>query len=125
MSAEVISRVTRVLAEADPNPQRLYQEPIAWVHVIGVPEGGYGTFGKALEGTDIVRMITKPFRESPERDALIKTAPPGSVIDPVCGMTVPLDDAPFTLEHDGTTYAFCSAGCRRVFIEELGGATPQ
>jgi YHS domain-containing protein len=126
MSAEVISRVTRVLAEADPNPQRLYQESVAWVHVIGVPEGSYGTLGKALEGTDIVKMITRPFRESPERDALIKAAPPGrSAIDPVCGMTVPLTDAPFTLEHDGTTYAFCSAGCRQVFVEELGSTTSQ
>ncbi len=125
MSAEVISRVTRVLAETEPNPQRLYQEPVAWVHVIGVPEGGYGTFGKALEGTDLIKMITKPYRESPEREALIKSAPPGTPIDPICGMSVPLSDSALTLEHEGTIYAFCSAGCRQVFIEELRGGSPR
>lgn len=118
MSAEVISRVTRVLAEADQDPQRLYQEPVAWVHIIGVPEGSYGTFGQVMRSPDIVRMITKSFRESPERAALMKAAPPGTAIDPVCGMTVPLTDTAITLEHDGTTYAFCSAGCRTVFVEE-------
>jgi YHS domain-containing protein/phenylpyruvate tautomerase PptA (4-oxalocrotonate tautomerase family) len=125
MSAEVISRVTRVLAEADPNPQRLYQESVAWVHVIGVPEGSYGMFGKALEGTDLVRLITRPFRESPERAALIKSAPPGTAIDPICGMTLPPSDTALTLEHEGTTYCFCSAGCRQVFLEELRGALPR
>lgn len=118
MSAEVISRVTRILAEADPDPQRLYQEAAAWVHVIGVPEGSCGAFGQVMSASDIVKLITRPFRESPERDALLKAAPPGTAIDPVCGMTVPLADATFTLEHDGVSYAFCSAGCRTVFIEE-------
>jgi YHS domain-containing protein len=33
-------------------------------------------------------------------------------------MTVPLVDGALTVELDGTTYAFCSAGCRQVFEEE-------
>jgi YHS domain-containing protein len=122
MSAEVISRITRVLAEADQNPQRLYQEPVAWVHIIGVPEGSYGAFGQVMRSSDIVKLITKPFRDSPERDALIKAPPPGTAIDPICGMTVPLTDTTITLERDGTTYAFCCAGCRTVFVEEQRAA---
>jgi xanthine dehydrogenase accessory factor len=35
--------------------------------------------------------------------------------DPVCGMTVPAYRSGSSLSHDGATYYFCSAGCRRVF----------
>jgi YHS domain-containing protein len=125
MSAEVISRVTRVLAEADADPQRLYREPHAWVHVIGIPEGSCGAFGQVMGSSDIVKLITRPFRESPERDALIKAAAPGTAIDPICGMTVALHDTAITLEHEGTTYAFCSPACRAVFTEEQRAARPE
>jgi Cu+-exporting ATPase len=36
-------------------------------------------------------------------------------IDPVCGMTVDPATATDTATHDGTTYFFCSAGCRQEF----------
>lgn len=117
MSEHVISRVTRVLAEADDDPHRLYREPHAWVHVVGVPEGSMGAFGHVMGSTDIVKMVTRPFRE-----AEVSTAdpPPGTAIDPICGMSVTLAEATITLAHDGTEYAFCSAACRRVFSEERG-----
>jgi xanthine dehydrogenase accessory factor len=35
--------------------------------------------------------------------------------DPVCGMTVATGPGALTLEHGGTTYYFCCAGCRRAF----------
>jgi xanthine dehydrogenase accessory factor len=35
--------------------------------------------------------------------------------DPVCGMTVTAARSGKPLEHDGSTYYFCSAGCRRAF----------
>jgi uncharacterized protein len=39
-----------------------------------------------------------------------------TAIDPVCHMEVDVDDPPGgTFEHDGTTYFFCSAGCREAF----------
>ncbi len=37
--------------------------------------------------------------------------------DPVCGMTVTAPDAP-THEHDGTTWRFCSEGCRAKFAAD-------
>jgi xanthine dehydrogenase accessory factor len=40
--------------------------------------------------------------------------PPAEAVDPVCGMTVALASAE-ALVHDGTTYAFCCAGCRARF----------
>ena len=44
-------------------------------------------------------------------------------IDPVCGMTVDVEGARahgLTIEHDGTTYAFCGKGCLLEFTEDPG-----
>ena len=46
---------------------------------------------------------------------------PTQLIDPVCGMTVDVgraEEAGLLLEHEGRTWAFCRAGCRRAFLEE-------
>jgi YHS domain-containing protein len=43
-----------------------------------------------------------------------------TAVDPVCGMTVDVEQARAddrTLDHDGRTYAFCSKGCRLEFEE--------
>jgi len=45
-------------------------------------------------------------------------SPPRESRDPVCGMTVTADAASYPLEHDGETYYFCCAGCRRSFQED-------
>jgi xanthine dehydrogenase accessory factor len=42
-------------------------------------------------------------------------AEPAEAVDPVCGMTVTAGPASYPLEHDGVTYHFCRAGCRREF----------
>ena len=39
----------------------------------------------------------------------------GTVKDPVCGMMVRLDAGKPTFDHQGTTYHFCSDGCRTKF----------
>ena len=36
-------------------------------------------------------------------------------VDPVCGMTVLVDDAKYRLGHDGAHYYFCSPGCLTAF----------
>jgi len=38
-------------------------------------------------------------------------------VDPVCGMTVTADASARPFAHDGVTYYFCCAGCRRTFEE--------
>jgi xanthine dehydrogenase accessory factor len=43
--------------------------------------------------------------------------PPPEAVDPVCGMTVSLAGAE-TFVYQGTTYAFCGAGCRARFEAE-------
>ena len=47
--------------------------------------------------------------------------PTGTVIDPVCGMTVRLEtarSAGLTLVHDGVEYGFCGRGCRLEFGDD-------
>ena len=39
-------------------------------------------------------------------------------IDPVCGMTVTVDDSSQSYEHDGVTYYFCCPGCRAAFEKD-------
>jgi xanthine dehydrogenase accessory factor len=43
---------------------------------------------------------------------------PAEATDPVCGMTVTVGSDSLPFEHDGVTYYFCSAGCRRTFERE-------
>ncbi len=38
-----------------------------------------------------------------------------TVRDPVCGMDVEPTTAASHTEHDGQTYHFCSAGCKKAF----------
>ncbi len=40
------------------------------------------------------------------------------VLDPVCGMTVDPDRAAGHVDHDGTTYYFCSKGCVAKFAAD-------
>ncbi len=40
------------------------------------------------------------------------------VKDPVCGMTIDKADAVATVEHDGSTYYFCSQDCADEFRDE-------
>jgi xanthine dehydrogenase accessory factor len=46
--------------------------------------------------------------------------PAAEVTDPVCGMTVPAAPDGYPAEHDGLTYYFCCAGCRREFEKNPG-----
>jgi YHS domain-containing protein len=38
--------------------------------------------------------------------------------DPVCGMTVKKSEAKVTYDYKGTTYYFCSTGCKEAFAKE-------
>jgi len=49
------------------------------------------------------------------------TPEPTTTTDPVCGMTVDIEQARakgLTAEHEGTTYAFCGRGCKLDFEED-------
>ena len=53
-------------------------------------------------------------RDTPPQPAPADAA---TAVDPVCGMTVSLVGAE-TFVYEGTTYAFCCAGCRSRFEAE-------
>jgi xanthine dehydrogenase accessory factor len=55
--------------------------------------------------------------EQPSRTQLPLLETP-EVVDPVCHMTVPADDAHFPFEHEGATYHFCCVGCRDAFAAD-------
>ena len=55
--ADMVARVTRVLAEADDNPGRLYREPDAWVHINEIPEGNWGGLGRVVRFADIANFV--------------------------------------------------------------------
>lgn len=119
--ADHISSITRVLAEADEDPQRFYREPHVWVHLIEVPESNFGSFGQTMRTSDIVNMIVNPGGNVDERSTPAEEPAPETAVDPICGMTVALTDTAITLEYDGITYAFCGTGCRDVFAQQRAG----
>lgn len=115
MSAFLIASITRALARAGPDPDRFYREPRVEVQVIGVPEGGYGTFGRVIGESALLNMISEARTDPPV------PGDPGVLIDPVCGMAA--SDTVTVLEHDGMMYGFCSPGCRRHFADKLAMPT--
>jgi YHS domain-containing protein len=64
-------------------------------------------------GLDMLRMM----EAAPGRKAQLAT-------DPVCGMTVDPATAPERAEHGGTTYHFCSEGCRTAFEKDPARYVP-
>lgn len=123
-SAEIIKRVTSALAEVDADPQRLYEEPIAWVHVIGVPEGSCGTFGRIMRTPDITKLVLESGHDAAQWSTPADTPASRTAIDPICGMTVALDTA-VILEYGGTRLAFCCMGCRDAFEAQRTHSTPE
>ena len=95
------------------------------------------------DADDPIRIETRdatdgPWREAPvaEHDAETTAtrapdADPGAettVVDPVCGMDVTVDDGTAAVEHGGETYHFCGQGCADAFAadpERYVGETEQ
>lgn len=115
LSEHLITSITRVLADVDDAGERLYRAPHAEVHVLGVPEGGYGAFGEPIGESRLLDLINQS-----KRDAA-SAVPDGMIKDPICGAVISLDTA-VMLEHDGKTLGFCCAGCRRHFERQNSGS---
>ncbi|WP_431898489.1 tautomerase family protein [Nonomuraea sp. bgisy101] len=52
--ADMIERITRVLSEAEDDPRRIYDRPVAWVHLVEIPDGNWGAMGRVFRLPDIV-----------------------------------------------------------------------
>jgi phenylpyruvate tautomerase PptA (4-oxalocrotonate tautomerase family) len=55
--ADMMERITRVLAEIDDDPQRLYREAAAWIHINEIPEGNWGAVGRVVGLADIAGYV--------------------------------------------------------------------
>jgi YHS domain-containing protein/phenylpyruvate tautomerase PptA (4-oxalocrotonate tautomerase family) len=116
MRAELVERLTGVIAEVEDDPHRVYEQPDAWVHVNEVPSGHMGAFGQIVTTADITRMAVTGERPDPAPSGPVTGGPTAEeAIDPICGMTVVLDAEAVTLDVDGSTYGFCSPTCRDLF----------
>ncbi len=51
----------------------------------------------------------------------VEVAPPETAVDPVCGMSVDVEQARFVSEHEGRVVYFCAAGCKRAFDADPAG----
>lgn len=59
-----------------------------------------------------VRHTARPFDV-----AALLIPEPVEAIDPVCGMTVPIEGAKYFYEHEGQTYYFCCPACKKLFAQ--------
>ena len=119
MRAELITRITGVLAAIDGQPDRLHCEPRLWVYIAEVCDGNMGSFGRVLRLADLMDLILRP-GELPTNELVAAEAATTAMVDPICGMRVEMTDTALTLEHDGSTYAFCCGRCRDLFIARRG-----
>lgn len=101
MSDHLVSRISAEVAATGAD---------VMVNVISVPEGGYGLRGRVLRSPDMLDLIEQA------RTGATGPVPEGMVVDPVCGATLPIEDAVW-LERDGRTYGFCCPHCRGHFAK--------
>src|SRR5205823_3144595 len=80
------------------------------------PEIGFSIMGEILQlwrsNTD--KAIDTAGAAVPAAAVLPDTA----VVDPVCGMTVQVAGARYTVEYNGKTFVFCGVGCKERFDHE-------
>jgi YHS domain-containing protein len=85
----------------------------------GLPLGTSGQEGISLSVLAEISSLRAESRPSlsgaQERES---TGEPDEAVDPVCGMAVEVASARHVVEHGGTRYYFCCAGCRRAFEQD-------
>ncbi len=54
---KIVAAVTQVLADADGDPDRLYNSPATFVLLNGVPDGNWGSAGQVLTFNDIAGYV--------------------------------------------------------------------
>src|ERR687889_294969 len=85
----------------------------------GLPLGTSGQEGISLSimaEISSLRAESRPsFSGVRERES---PGEPDTAVDPVCGMAVEVASARHVVEHGGSLYYFCCAGCRRTFEQE-------
>jgi YHS domain-containing protein len=80
--------------------------------VMGCSEGGAPAQGGG-RADQTPGTAAPPETEKPKFDA----SRYGSVLDPICLMSLEEYEAVATADHDGKTYGFCSELCKKKFVE--------
>ncbi|MFQ6392453.1 ATPase [Nocardia sp. KC 131] len=109
----IVPLITKAIAATEPDADRLFREPHCLVQIVGLREHAIGNLGRAMNSTEITKLITEDYRHDAQQ-----AVPDGYAIDPVCGMTVELATTQLTFTHEGVDYAFCAPVCRKVFAEQ-------
>ncbi|HEX6939108.1 MAG TPA: hypothetical protein VF158_06820 [Longimicrobiales bacterium] len=131
LRAEAIARITAALAGLEEHPRRLYATGDARVYIVEMPDGHMGAFGQVVSNADAIQLVVDPGHAATiaaragAGDAADSgdANTPAAVVDPICGMTVELNESAITADVDGTTYAFCAPACRDLFLERNRPAT--
>ncbi len=56
--ADIIARVTQVLAGADDDGDRICREPSAWVQLVEIADGNWGALGRVFRFADIAELVS-------------------------------------------------------------------
>ncbi len=86
----------------------------------GVRPAGRDPFDETAPS--IVVRASDPSPASGPGRAPRSTPGTGLVEDPICGMMVDPGTTPHRMEHDGTTWHYCNARCKRIHARQLGVA---
>jgi YHS domain-containing protein len=111
MRAELVARLTHVVTDEDPAAE-------VRVQVVEAPDRSTGLFGQVVSNAAMVDFVVTGRWPEPAEPGDASGAP--TTVDPICGMTVVLDESARTLEHDGTVHGFCSDACRDLFAAQVG-----
>jgi xanthine dehydrogenase accessory factor len=68
----------------------------------------------------LAELVARRARGELRKPVAAAAAAPATAVDPICGMTVDAVPASHPLEVDGTTYYFCSLGCRAALESRQG-----
>jgi xanthine dehydrogenase accessory factor len=63
----------------------------------------------------VAAEVIRVRRSSAESDAAVKAVSPATATDPICGMTVDIENAKYSSVVDGNTIYFCCLRCKETF----------
>lgn len=106
--AEAVARLTRVVTDEDPAAE-------VRVQIVEMPDRSAGVLGRLVTNAGLVDLVATGRWPEP-----VAPSDGPTTVDPVCAMTVVLDEHALTLEHDGAVHGFCSEACREVFAAQVG-----
>jgi xanthine dehydrogenase accessory factor len=69
----------------------------------------------------LAELVARRARGELRKPMAATAAAPATAVDPICGMTVEIATAKWSLERDGQTWYFCNPGCLEAFKSSIAG----